>query len=838
MMILLGLGPSTVAAPPDQEGSLFADAATAGYADSTDDPTIVRTRFVEPNLDLLGGTGGSPVADVLELNLFDDTAFTAVLDHAESNPSGSLSWMGHLEGVEHGSAVLVVKDRVMVGSIKMPGAFYQIRYVGDGVHAIHEMNPGAFPPEMEPVSVAASEDAPVEAFTAPTADDGSTIDVLVVYTDDARAAVGGTTAMENLIDLAVAETNTSYANSGITQRVNLAHAAKVSYDETDLDWSTTLSRLRLTSDGYLDIVHTLRDSYCADEVVLIINDNASCGLGYLMTSVSTFFADRAFALVYWSCATGYYSFGHEMGHNMGATHDRANTSNSGAYSYSYGYQAPDKAFRTIMAYSCPGGCTRIDYWSNPDVSYGGQPTGVVYTAPDSADNRRTLNNTAFTVANFRDSSVCVPSTYNISGHVRDSSGSPISGVTVDFGGARPAVTTNSSGYYEQSDLDNGTYAVTMGRSGYVFSPVVDQVTVSSANATHNATGYTFNPASVPFYDDFESRILGSAWAVETDYEGRSRVGTYDPHWGRYSLLLDDDTDVSLYSHASAILALDLSGQSQVDMGFWWRDFGDEEDSDDGVFISDDLGATWHQAYSFSGDVPAYTQTVVHLHTAAISAGMSLNDHFLVKFQFYDNSPIGPTGSDGYGIDDVAVVVSTTVGPLVYVTHTVDDDVYGTSSGNDDGIVNCGENIELYVDLYNQGIGTFITPSITITTTDPTITFTGNTASDYSDIAGLGVGTNLDNFTFEMNPDMSLVHYVQFSLTISATNGGPWSDDFDVRVRCGSAYVYLPLVMRVYPLPVLTNGDFESGQTDWTEYSTHGWNLIMQTADLPRTPHSG
>jgi protein-tyrosine phosphatase len=46
-------------------------------------------------------------------------------------------------------------------------------------------------------------------------------------------------------------------------------------------------------------------------------------------------------------------------------------------------------------------CTRIQHWSNPDINYNGVPTGVPAGQPDSADNRLTLNNTAYTVANFR-----------------------------------------------------------------------------------------------------------------------------------------------------------------------------------------------------------------------------------------------------------------------------------------------------------------------------------------------------------------------------------------------------------------------------------------------------
>ena len=48
-------------------------------------------------------------------------------------------------------------------------------------------------------------------------------------------------------------------------------------------------------------------------------------------------------------------------------------------------------------------CTRIQYWSNPDIDYLGDPTG---TAAD--DNARCLDSTAYTVANFRQRSACQP----------------------------------------------------------------------------------------------------------------------------------------------------------------------------------------------------------------------------------------------------------------------------------------------------------------------------------------------------------------------------------------------------------------------------------------------
>jgi len=55
---------------------------------------------------------------------------------------------------------------------------------------------------------------------------------MVVWTPAARSTAGGTTAMQNLVNLAVVETNQSYVNSNMTQRINLAHSQEVSYTES------------------------------------------------------------------------------------------------------------------------------------------------------------------------------------------------------------------------------------------------------------------------------------------------------------------------------------------------------------------------------------------------------------------------------------------------------------------------------------------------------------------------------------------------------------------------------------------------------------------------------
>jgi hypothetical protein len=166
--------------------------------------------------------------------------------------------------------------------------------------------------------------------------------------------------------------------------------------------------LKLFTDGYMDNVHTLRNTYKADLVSLFVaNGGAYCGMAYIMTTVATTFASNAFSVVDKDCATGYYSFGHEMGHNMGARHDRyVDGTDNSPYKYNHGYYYSPGKWRTVMAYNdgCSAAgvsCTRIAYWSNPNKFYNGVAMGVSSTSASAADNRTTLNNTAYTVANFR-----------------------------------------------------------------------------------------------------------------------------------------------------------------------------------------------------------------------------------------------------------------------------------------------------------------------------------------------------------------------------------------------------------------------------------------------------
>ena len=140
-------------------------------------------------------------------------------------------------------------------------------------------------------------------------------------------------------------------------------------------------------------------------------------------------------------------------------------------------------------------------------------------------------------------------------------------------------------------------------------------------------------------------------------------------------------------------------------------------------------------------------------------------------------------SDWSNTWNFTVAEPATVGPLVYDGHTVDDDNDGESSGDGDGIVECGETIELYVTLRNQGDGTATSVNGAISTSDPYVTWLYNTDSDYPDISGGGTGSNSNDFDFAVDSSTPDGHVIHFDLNITASNGGPWSDSFSVSVAC-------------------------------------------------------
>ncbi|MGE0361078.1 MAG: reprolysin-like metallopeptidase [Vicinamibacterales bacterium] len=339
-------------------------------------------------------------ADRIGLQLTSGRAVQARLLRREILQNDVRSWTGEIPGAPLSSVVLVEVGGVLQGSIRTLETAWSIEPAADGLYAVREVSSTPLGADLDPRlpdlpgDGAATDDPPTAG------DDGTIIDVLVMYTAAARTTAGGTDAnVQARIALGVAESNAAYANSGVVPRLRLLGSELTSYTESG-DLSTDLSRFRTASDGYMDEVHARRDALGADLMVLIVGDVAggACGVGYVMTSASSSFAPWAFSVTAYPCISPNYTFGHELGHNMGSAHAPEDGSGQASlYSYSFGYKNPSNLFRTVMAYNCTAGCPRVLHFSNPNVSYSGAPTGTVA----QHNNALSINNAASALANFR-----------------------------------------------------------------------------------------------------------------------------------------------------------------------------------------------------------------------------------------------------------------------------------------------------------------------------------------------------------------------------------------------------------------------------------------------------
>ena len=224
------------------------------------------------------------------------------------------------------------------------------------------------------------------------------IDVMVLYTTDAKTAYGGTSQTNSFIATAITNFNTSLVNGGVNGvTINLVHASEISYVESG-DISVDLGRLKTPGDGFMDAAQSLRTLYGADLVSLITaSPTNTCGLGNLNTNPTNYSSSQAYSVTLSNCVVSNYSLAHEMGHNMGLNHDWYVNTSINPCAHHHGYvnrtainggtaSLSSTRWRTIMAYNdeCTNAgisCTRRNIWSNPAKNYNSEPTGIAIGQP-------------------------------------------------------------------------------------------------------------------------------------------------------------------------------------------------------------------------------------------------------------------------------------------------------------------------------------------------------------------------------------------------------------------------------------------------------------------------
>jgi peptidyl-Asp metalloendopeptidase len=320
-----------------------------------------------------------------------------------NNSLNSFTWYGKIKGQPGSFVILTNVNTAVSGYIRdKDNKIYRIQYKGNNIHQISAINSLFIRPDkvLQPLPFTGSSGTPIqESGASNCCDTTGEIDVMVVYTKDAKDSARGIDGINSTIALCIDISNTCYENSHINQKIFLVHTSEVDYSEASENGDTYLSNLIDPRDGYMDNVHDLRNTYKADIVVLFVGFMTYEGISKIMTHRSVSFEDSAFCVVKYDHSYDHRVFTHEIGHIMGAGHQCTASNVYGLYEYSRGYMGIN--FNTIMSNDNHFG--RIEYFSNPNVSFpgpGGLATGIS-SADCTTDNALTLNNTRNIVSQFR-----------------------------------------------------------------------------------------------------------------------------------------------------------------------------------------------------------------------------------------------------------------------------------------------------------------------------------------------------------------------------------------------------------------------------------------------------
>jgi len=194
-----------------------------------------------------------------------------------------------------------------------------------------------------------------------------TYSIMIYYTPEFAEV---TPNIDDFIDQVIAETNQGYVNSLMPITIEKLCSEQTTFHDSD------------DAMGLFDKFGAMKASYdairnTADGAALLSIRMKMCGLA-IGASYDT---GLTFSLIKKSCALGYYSFGHEIAHNLGAEHD-PRYSNNLNFPDGHGHLIERgghyMGLRTILAYSSPGHQMRVNYYSNPKVNhpYTKTPTGV------------------------------------------------------------------------------------------------------------------------------------------------------------------------------------------------------------------------------------------------------------------------------------------------------------------------------------------------------------------------------------------------------------------------------------------------------------------------------
>ncbi|MFD3944904.1 zinc-dependent metalloprotease family protein [Streptomyces sp. NPDC058579] len=233
--------------------------------------------------------------------------------------------------------------------------------------------------------------------------------MLVLYSPQAAQDAGGPDAVREIADAAVEFTNLALVQSQAKVRTRIVAVAPApDYNPTGADERD--AAYDYVIDPPASAVQ-LRDAHRADVTAVIASDVGGFAMAPSSRPLPVESPGAGPRMLLGQDLTRREPdvLAHEFGHLLGLEHDGyadGDHDPGDGYLHARGYVAPSLKWRDIMAYEnkCTDAgaeCPVIPYFSNPRLTYQGEPLGVPIGQPGQADAVSMLDESAPVVANYR-----------------------------------------------------------------------------------------------------------------------------------------------------------------------------------------------------------------------------------------------------------------------------------------------------------------------------------------------------------------------------------------------------------------------------------------------------